>query len=397
MPVLPEATIRAACEAAAARADLAVRLRRELHRVPEPAFEEHETTRYVQGFLRERGIPFHRFRWGTGGVAVLGEGDRSVLLRADLDALPVEEQTGLPYRSRRPGFMHACGHDAHTAMLLAAADALAAGDVAVDGRVVLLFQPAEEGHGGAAAILGEGFLEAFPADAAVALHVWTGLPTGTVGISEGPIMASMDRLRLVFRGQGGHGAFPHACVDPVVMSAEGILSFQTLVSRKVDPAEPAVLTVGAVRGGSAANVIPESVELLATVRAFDPAVRQEILGGIRRLGEAIARGHGGGFSMDLEEHYPVTRNDPGATARVREAAAALLGPEAVRPAHRTLGAEDMGMILARIPGCYVQLGAATDPSRAEPLHSPRFELDEKCLPIGVMVLLASAAALLGHG
>ena len=397
MQGLPETTIRAAREVAAARAGLAVRLRRDLHSIPEPAFGEHETTRYVQAFLQERGIPFHRFRRGTGGVAVVGRGDRAVLLRADLDALPVDEETDLPYRSRRPGFMHACGHDAHTAMLLAAADALAAGDVGLDGRVVLLFQPAEEGHGGAAAILDEGFLEAFPADAAVALHVWTGLPTGTVGISEGPIMASMDRLRLVFRGQGGHGAFPHACVDPVVMAAEGILSFQTLVSRKVDPIEPAVLTVGAVRGGSAANVIPESVELLATVRAFDPAVREEILNGIRRLGESIARGHGGAFSMDLEEHYPVTRNDPEATARVRDAAIALLGPEAVRPAHRTLGAEDMGIILDRIPGCYIQLGAAADPSRAEPLHSPRFELDENCLPVGVMLLLASAAALLAQG
>ncbi len=393
MQGLRDAAIRAAREAALARADLVVRLRRDLHGIPEPAYGEHETTRYVQAFLQDRGIPFRRLRCGTGGVAVVGRGERGVLLRADLDALPVEEETGLPYRSRRPGFMHACGHDAHTAMLLAAADALAAGDVVPDGRVVLLFQPAEEGHGGAAAVLEEGILEAFPAAAAVALHVWTGFSTGTVGISQGPIMASMDRLRLVFRGQGGHGAFPHACVDPVVMAAEGVLSFQTLVSRKVDPAEPAVLTVGAVRGGSAANVIPESVELLATVRAFDPAVRQEILAGIRRLGDAIAEGHGGRFSMDLEEHYPVTRNDPAATARVRDAAAAVLGARAVRPAQRTMGAEDMGLILARIPGCYVQLGAVKDPSSAQPLHSPRFVLDEDCLPVGVMVLLASAVAL----
>ncbi len=241
--------------------------------------------------------------------------------------------------------------------------------------------------------LREGILENYPVVAAVALHVWPGLPTGMVGISDGPIMASMDRLRLTFRGKGGHGAFPHACVDPIVMAAEGILAFQSLVSRRTDPQEPAVLTVGAVRGGNAANVIPEEVELLATVRAFDPSVRNVILEGLKNLGEAVAKGHGGGFSMAVEEHYPVTRNDPTVSAHLREIACQVLGEHAVHPAHRTLGAEDMGLILSRVPGCYVQLGAAGDPARTEPLHSPRFTLDEGCLTVGIMLLLSATVGL----
>ncbi len=381
-------------EAARDRADLVREVRRDLHRIPELAFQESETTRYVEAFLEARGIRFERFPWGTGGVAVLGRGDRGILLRADLDGLPVEEETRVPFRSRHPGRMHACGHDAHAAMLLAAADALAAGAVPLPGRAVLVFQPAEEGFGGMRRALDAGLLERHPAGAAVALHVWPGLATGRVGIGGGPLMASMDRVRLVFRGRGGHGAFPHACVDPVVMAAEGVLALQTLVSRRVDPRSPAVLTVGAIRGGAAANVIPEEVELLATVRAFRPEARGAVLEGMERIGRGIASAHGGRFGMELQEHYPVTASDPGAAERLRAALAGVLGDEALAPPEPTLGAEDMGMVLERVPGCYVQLGASPDPSRAAPLHSSRFDLDEECLPVGVTVLLSAVSALL---
>ncbi len=380
--------------AARDRADLVRDVRRDLHRIPELAFQEAQTTRYVEAFLEARGIAFERFPWGTGGVAVLGRGDGGVLLRADLDGLPLDEETRVPFRSRRPGCMHACGHDAHAAMLLAAADALAAGAVPLPGRAVLVFQPAEEGFGGARRMLDAGLLERHPVAAAVAVHVWPGLATGRVGIGSGPLLASMDRVRLVFSGRGGHGAFPHACVDPVVMAAEGVLALQTLVSRRVDPRSPAVLTVGAIRGGAAANVIPEEVELLATVRAFEGRVRDALLGGMERIGRGIAAAHGGGFGMELQEHYPVTAGDPGAAERLRAAVAAVLGEGVLAPPEPTLGAEDMGMILERVPGCFVQLGASPDPTRAEPLHSPRFDLDEECLPVGVAVLLAAAAALL---
>jgi amidohydrolase len=349
-----------------------------------------ETTRYVEGFLAERGIPFERAGCGTGGVAVLGERGPAVLLRADLDALPVAERTGLAFSSTRPGCMHACGHDAHAAMLLAAADALASGEVGLPGRVVCLFQPAEEGPGGCARLLEEGLLERHPVRLAVALHVWPGLPAGTVGLSPGPVMASMDQVRLVFRGRGGHGAYPQACVDPVVMAAEGVLALQTLVSRRVDPLEPAVLTLGAIRGGTASNIIPDEVEVLGTVRAYTPEVRDALLAGIREVTEGVARAHGGSCAVEVDEGYPVTCNDRLASVAVREALVAVLGEGAVRDGRRTMGSEDMSFLLARVPGCYVQLGASADPARAEPLHSPRFDLDERCLPVGVAALLAAA-------
>jgi len=376
--------------AARARADLAVGLRRELHRIPELGFQEVETTRLVEAFLAERGIPFERSPSGTGGVAVLGSGEPVVLLRADLDALPLEEATDLPFRSSHPGRMHACGHDAHAAMLLAAADALASGEIPFEGRVACVFQPAEEGPGGCRRLLEEGLLERHPARFAAALHVWPGLPTGTVGLAPGPVMASMDRVRLAFHGRGGHGAYPHACVDPVVMAAEGVLALQTVVSRRLDPLEPALFTVGAIHGGNAPNIIPDRVDLLGTIRAYSPAVRERLIAGIREVGDGVAAAHGGWFSCAVDEGYPVTRNDPGASARLAEALAAVLGPEAVRPAERTMGAEDMGFLLERVPGCYLQLGCSADPTSAPPLHSPRFDLDEGCLAVGISALLAAA-------
>jgi amidohydrolase len=385
--LIPADAIR---RAARGRAELAIRLRRDLHRIPELAFQEVETTRYVEGFLADRGIPFERSASGTGGVAVVGRGEPLVLLRADLDALPVEEDTGLPFGSERAGLMHACGHDAHAAVLLAVADAVATGDVSLPGMAVCLFQPAEEGPGGCLRLLEEGLLERYPARFAAALHVWPGLPTGTVGLSPGPVMAGMDRLRLSFHGRGGHGAHPQACVDPVVMAAEGVLALQTVVSRRTDPLEPALLTLGSIHGGSAPNVIPDRVDLLGTIRTYSPEVRDRMLAGIRQVGEGVASAHGGRFSCAVDEGYPVTRNDPAAARRLGEALGAVLGEGAVLPAARTMGAEDMGFLLDRVPGCYLQLGASADPTRAEPLHSPRFDLDEGCLPVGVCALLAAA-------
>ncbi|MDW7711363.1 MAG: M20 family metallopeptidase [Deferrisomatales bacterium] len=383
---IPEAIRRAARE----RAELATRLRRELHRIPELALQELETTRFVEGFLAERGISFERAAVGTGGVAVLGRGEPSVFLRADLDALPVAEETGLPFGSVHPGRMHACGHDAHAAMLLAVADALAAGSIPLPGRVVCVFQPAEEGPGGCRRLLEEGLLERFPARFAAALHVWPGLSTGAVGLSPGPVMASMDRLRLAFHGRGGHGAHPHACIDPVVMAAEGVLALQTVVSRRIDPLEPALLTLGAIHGGTASNVIPDRVDLLGTVRAYSAEVRELLLAGIRQVGEGIAAAHGGRFSCIVDEGYPVTRNDPEGSRKLSEGLRAVLGEEALVPSARTMGAEDMGFLLERVPGCYLQLGASADPARAEPLHSPRFDLDEECLAVGICALLTAA-------
>ncbi len=379
--------------AARARAELVVRLRRDLHRIPELAFAERETTRYVAGFLAQRGIPFEPSPSGTGGVAVVGSGEPVTLLRADLDALPVTEEGDHPYRSRHPGTMHACGHDAHAAMLLAAADALASGEVTFRGRVACVFQPAEEGAGGCARLLGEGLLDRHPASFAAALHVWPGLPVGTVGLRAGPTMAGMDRVRMGLVGRGGHGAYPHRCVDPVVMAAQTVVTLQTLVSRSVDSLEPALLTVGAIHGGTAPNVIPDRVDLDGTIRYYVASTREALLRGIERVGSGVAAAHGGRFELEVDEGYPVTGNDPEATRRLEVRLGEVLGSGAVREAERSMGSEDMGLVLARVPGCYVQLGCAADPGAAEPLHSPRFSIDEECLPIGVGVLLAAATLL----
>jgi amidohydrolase len=379
--------------AARDRTDLVVDLRRELHRIPEMALQEVKTTRLVSEFLAAREIPFEATAAGTGGIAVIGRGDPVVILRADLDALPIREETGHDFSSTHAGVMHACGHDAHTAMLLAAADALHAGAVPFRGSVICMFQPAEEGPGGCLAMLEEGLLERHPAHAAVALHVWPRLPTGAVGLSAGPITASMDRLRLLFRGKGGHGAHPQNCIDPVVMAAEAVLALQTLVSRRTDPFTPALLTLGSIHGGTAPNIIPDVVELEGTIRCYEADVRKALLAGIEQVGRGVAAAHGGQFEWAVGVGYPMTHNDPQTFQALAGSLEGLLGLGAVRPSTRTMGAEDMSYLLERVPGCYLQLGCSADPDAAEPLHSPRFDFDEGCLPVGVSVLLAAVHAL----
>ncbi|HSH70894.1 MAG TPA: M20 family metallopeptidase [Deferrisomatales bacterium] len=379
--------------AAASRRELVMELQRRLHRIPELAFQERKTTRLVQEFLDARGVPFDTLGSETGGAAVLGDGEPVVILRADLDALPVTEAHDGPDCSGNPGVMHACGHDAHVAMLLATVDALAAEAVPFSGRVVCLFQPAEEGGGGCARFLERGLLERYPARAAVALHVWPQLTTGSVALSPGPVMAGMDTFALQFAGRGGHGAYPHACIDPVVMAAEAVLALQTLVSRRVDPLHAAVVTVGRIQGGTASNIIPDTVEVEGTLRAFTPEVRDTLMQGIRDVSAGVAQAHRGACRCTFTAGYPVTTNHAGATETLRAALEPLLGPGRVVSSEPTMGSEDMSFLLARVPGCYLRLGAAADPTTAAPLHSSRFRIDEDCLPVGVATLLTAVCAL----
>jgi len=391
---LPLAAIRRAAED---RRALVTELQQQLHRIPELAFQERLTTSLVREFLAERDLPFDTLGCETGGVTVVGGGEPVVLLRADLDGLPVAEVDGGPHRSTHPGVMHACGHDAHAAMLLAVADALVAGAVPFTGRVVFLFQPAEERGAGCRQFLERGLLDRYPARAAVALHVWPQLETGRVALAAGPVMAGMDSFQLCFQGRGGHGAYPHLCCDPVVMAAEAVLALQTLVSRRVDPLEPAVVTVGRIQGGTASNIIPDHVEVEGTLRALTPQVREILLRGVREIAEGIARAHGGECRCTFPEGYPVTANHPGVTKVLRAALESLLGAGRVGVSEPSMGAEDMSFLLQRVPGCYLRLGTAADPTTAAPLHSPRFRLDENCLPVGVATLLAAVCALGGVG
>jgi amidohydrolase len=365
-----------------------VSLRRDLHAHPELAFAEHRTATRVAEFLAGSGLDV---RTGVGGTGVLatsrgGEG-RTVLLRVDLDALPIAEQSTAPYASRHPGVMHACGHDGHAAMGAAAARVLARRGGG--GRVRVLFQPAEEGEGGAQAVIRDGVLE--DVDLVLGVHLWNELPVGTLGVKAGPLMAAVDRLRVVVRGRGGHGAIPDRARDPIVAAAHVVTALQTVVSREVPPVEPAVVTIGAIRGGEAFNVIPDEVTLLGTIRTFDAALRRSMPERIQRIADGIARGLGCRAESEISPGNPAVVNDAGAAEVARRAAVRVVGEEKVVSPTPTMGGEDMALYFERAPGCFVFVGSA-NPSRGldQPHHSPSFDFDEDALLVGCEFLVQAA-------
>jgi amidohydrolase len=315
-----------------------------------------------------------------------------VLLRADIDGLPLEEETSLPFRSTHPGKMHACGHDAHAAILLTVADALAGGSVPFQGTAVLFFQPAEEGPGGCQAVLKTGLLERYPVRRAFALHVWPGLPVGSVGLSEGPVMAGMDHVRCLFKGRGGHGAYPQQCVSPLLLAAETLLRFGDAVPKGADLPDSGVLSFGRVQGGTAPNIIPETAEAEGTLRWLRPEVRHRIREAAVRIAAEVASQRGGSASLTITDGAPPTVNHPAAYGELRPELVALFGEGSVIPATPTMGAEDMSLILQKVPGCYLRLGAGSKECDGEPLHSPRFVPDEGCLVHGVAATLAAVIA-----
>jgi amidohydrolase len=370
---------------------------RDLHRHPELAMQEHRTAGIVAGRLAAAGFTV---RTGLGGTGVAGEmrgstAGPTLLLRADMDALPIQEETGLPYASDVAGVMHACGHDGHVTVLLEVAERLAATRSGWTGTVRCLFQPAEETAEGARACIADGVLEGV--DRALALHLWTPLPAGTVGVLDGPVMAGSTDFRIVLRGRGGHAAEPHRAADPVVAAAQLVIALQTLVSRETDPLEGAVLTVGRVEAGRARNAIPESAFLEGTLRAFDPAVLAGLEAGVRRTAAGIAAASGVQAEVELIPDTVPTVNDPHVAARVREAARGVVGEDALRSdaGLRTTAAEDFGYVLERVPGCFLLVGAGgSEAGASPPHHSPRFRLAESALPIAADVLEAAALALL---
>jgi amidohydrolase len=382
-------------EAAKTRAGLTDMLWQQLHRMPELAHQEERTTRFVRDFLAQRGIEFRTASSGTGGVARIGQGELSLMLRADLDGLPIAEQTGLSCQSTHPGMMHACGHDAHTAILLTVADALISGAIPFQGSVALLFQPAEEGPGGCRDMIEAGLLDEHPATNAVALHVWPGMKTGQVGLTPGTIMAAMDMVKLKFIGKGGHGAIPHQCIDPVVMAAQAVVALQTLVSRTIDPLQPALFSLGTIHGGDAANVIPDEVKLEGTIRSYDEGAREQLIAGIERICNSVAAAHGGSAEVVVERGYPPTTNDPEKTLKLRNGLAPVIGLDNLLESTRTMGAEDMSFLLDRVGGCYLQLGCAEDPASAPILHNPKFAPDRACFPVGVAAMLTAVSVFAG--
>ncbi|MBB4438026.1 MULTISPECIES: M20 aminoacylase family protein [Rhizobium] len=358
----------------AAYLDEIIALRHDLHQYPELAFQELRTSKLVASRLSSWGYEVATGIAGTGIVATLrrGEGKKRIGIRADMDALPIEEATGLAYASSNPGVMHACGHDGHTSILLAAARYLAeSGNFS--GTLRLIFQPAEEIGAGARKMISEGLFERFPVDAVFGLHNWPGVPTGQFGFVAGPAMASVDKAIIKIIGKGGHGAEPHRTVDPVLASASFITALQSVVSRNVDPQEMAVVTVGSIHAGSASNVIPESVEMQLTMRAYNETVRQLLRERIPALARAQAESFGAEADVNYRLGFPALINHAAETAFARDVADDALGPAAIEKDFRPRTAsEDFAFMLQANPGSYLFVGNGD----SAPLHSAHYNFND---------------------
>lgn len=373
-------------------------IRRHLHRHPELAFAEFATAHFIAEQLRELGIPCREKVNRTGIVASLGsrkKGASCVALRADMDALPITEQTGLPFASETPGVMHACGHDGHVAMLLGAAALLKQQEADLPGRVTLIFQPAEEGDGGAQGMIAQGALDGVKA--IFAGHIDRNYGLNEIVVQPGLISAFTDEFAIEIRSRGGHAAKPHETADSILAAGQLITSIQSIVAREVHPCLPAVITVGAIHGGEAANVIAAQVILTGTVRATSPETRAACIASLKRMTKAMEQLHRVETSFALVEGYPPVVNDPVAARIATEVAAAIVGQDKVKcQPLPSLGGEDFSFFLQKIPGCLVRFGARHTELHDAPAHSPRFDFDERVLPTGALFLAQTAVSALEH-
>ncbi|MFM2479123.1 M20 aminoacylase family protein [Celerinatantimonas sp. MCCC 1A17872] len=369
----------------AAIRDEMVALRREIHTYPEISFEEHRTSDLVARLLESWGYDVHRGLAKTGVVGTLkkGNGSRIIALRADMDALPICEQTGLEYASLNQGTMHACGHDGHTASLLASAKALALSHD-FNGTLRVIFQPAEEGIGGGGAdvMIREGLFEKFPCDAVYGFHNMPGYPVGQLGFYPGALMASADTVFITFSGKGGHGAMPHKTPDPIVAASSLVMALQTIVARNVDPFEPAVVSIGSFRSGDISNVIPAEAKLDLTVRAMNPEVRKLLNQRIEELTLEHAKMYGLEASISFEEPYPVLINSPEQTEFARQVAQDWVGDEGIIDSLKPImSSEDFSYMLEKVPGCYLIIGNDGPDNPNHSLHHPQYNFNDDLLPI----------------
>lgn len=368
--------------------DTIVALRRDIHREPELGFGTEKTAQKVLDALDGLPLEIQTGVAENGIVAILeGAGDGpAVGLRADMDALPIHEETGLPFASEVEGKMHACGHDGHTSMLVGAAHALSGMRDELNGSVKFFFQPAEESGGGGRVMVEEGVAD--DVDSIFALHLWPGLPLGVAATKPGPIMAAADAFEMEIRGTGGHGAMPHLSVDAVAIAAHVVTALQTIVSREANPVEPAVLSVGQISAGTAFNIIPETAFLGGTVRTLNEDLRRRMPGRIEALAQGVARGMRGDAELDYKFSYPVTLNDDGAAQLVLDVAGDLFGDDkSLELPNPSMGGEDFSFFLQKLPGAFVWLGVGEDISG---LHTPGFAFDEDVLPKGAALLTALA-------
>jgi amidohydrolase len=372
-------------------------LRRDFHRFPELGFQERRTAGIVARELSQLGLEMRTGIAETGVVALIeGKGSGPVvLLRFDMDALPIQEQTGAEYTSQNPGVMHACGHDGHVAIGLTVARLLHASRSEWNGTVKLVFQPAEEGLGGAKRMVAEGLLEKPVPDIALGLHLWNERPLGWLGIASGPVMSAAETFKVTLAGKGGHGAAPHLAVDPVLAAAQVVTGLQSIVSRNVAPLQTAVVSVTTIHAGEVFNVIPSQAEMQGTIRTFEPAVRQRVLARFEQIVHGVAAAFECEAHIEMAPISPAVINDPAVTQRVREIAENLLPNDQISSDERTMGSEDMSWILEQVPGCFMFIGSANAARGLDAAHHhPRFDFDELALPKAAALLEACTRSFL---
>ncbi len=364
--------------------------RRDLHRHPELGFEENRTAGFVAETLASLNIEIKTGIAETGVVGLIRGRDSKrpgVLLRADMDGLPIQEVAGREYGSCHDGVMHACGHDGHTSMLLGAATMLAESRESLDRDVVLCFQPGEEGMGGGKRMIDEGVLDWVEVGEAYALHLWTPFDAGTAHVRPGPTMAAQDEFAATLIGKGGHGALPHDAIDPIVAAAQVVGALQTVVSRSIDPLEAAVVTVGLFQAGDAPNVIPAEARMKGTLRAFDEGVRATLRARVREVVEGVGRAGGCTVDFELQKGYPAVVNDSASAANARSVAARVFGEAHVHEPAPMAAAEDFSYFLLERPGAFIFVGAGNEERGiSAPHHSPEFDIDESVLPRGAELL-----------
>lgn len=379
--------------------------RRHLHEHPELGMQEHGTAKFVIERLQALGVEDIRTGISETGVTGLIRGtgtgpgkDRVVLVRADMDALPIQEENDVEYKSQTDGVMHACGHDAHTSILLGVTRMLMDRRDTFEGTVKVLFQPSEEtGPGGAKWMIEQGVLEDPKVDACFGLHVWQNEPVGDVLVGDGPVMAASDRFTVTIQGKGGHGAMPHGCVDPIIVGMEIVNALQTLVSREVDPTESAVVTVGSFHSGHAPNVIPDTAEITGTVRSFKPEVRDLLERRIVELAEGVGKAMRADVTASYRRGVPATINDPEMAAIARQAAIEVVGEDHVRAQIPTMGGEDFSFFGENTPACYFFVGTNNEErGLVWGHHHPRFDIDEGALGIGIETMVRTLTGYLAR-
>ncbi len=364
--------------------DLLTEWRRDFHAHPELAFEEERTAALVAERLESFGIEIETglARTGVVGTLKVGTGNRAIALRADMDALPMTEGNDFAHASTVPGKMHGCGHDGHTTMLLGAAKYLAETQN-FDGTVHFIFQPAEEGEGGAEVMVREGLFEKYPVEAVYGMHNWPGMPVGKVAATAGPMMAAMDSFDLVIRGKGGHGAMPHQAVDSILVASEVVGALQSIASRNTDPVDALVVTVTQIHGGDAYNVIPGEVHLAGTVRTFREEVRDSVAPAMKRIADGVCAAYGATAELRYDKLYPATVNTAEETEQAVAAATAVVGADAIdRSPVPSMGGEDFAFMLREKPGSYIWVGNG-DTAGGCMLHNPGYDFNDEVIPIGV--------------